>query len=199
MWCNTLRFSKCLHVNRDCNLVVVTNVLEKYLLEEADVASYTKIFSSHLCKQRQLLISSFPLSKHFSSWHVNKTTTTDFKTSRKQCTQWLTNTCIRLNNCRNHYACCCLKKALWWTAKFQHMHNSAKCPLAHVVQQKNAGSGQKNVCVCVLSAVSMQCKRNMHVNGLRKCLCMHSSALVFTRCKRKTHGNGLKKCLVCAH
>jgi len=62
-----LRISKCLHVNCDRNLVVVNYVLEKDLLEEADVASYTKIFSNHLCKQRQLLISSLPFSKHFSS------------------------------------------------------------------------------------------------------------------------------------
>jgi len=54
-----------MHVNRDHNLVVVIYALEKYLLEEADVASCTKIFSSHLCKQRQLLNRSFPLSRHF--------------------------------------------------------------------------------------------------------------------------------------
>ena len=33
------------------------------------------------------------------------------------------------------------------------------------------------------------------LNGLKKCLCMRSSALVFTQCKRKTHANGLKKFL----
>jgi len=37
-------FSKCLHVNRDHNLVVVNYALEKDLSEEADVASCTKIF-----------------------------------------------------------------------------------------------------------------------------------------------------------
>ena len=68
--------------------------LEKDLLEEADVASYTKIISSHLSKQTQLLIRSFLLSRHFSSWHVNKTTTADFKTRKKQCTQ-RTNACSR--------------------------------------------------------------------------------------------------------
>jgi len=41
--------------------------LEKDLLEEADVASYTKIISSLLSKQTQLLIRSFLLSRHFSS------------------------------------------------------------------------------------------------------------------------------------
>jgi len=65
MYYNTLRFSKCLQVNSDRDLVVVTIALEKYLLE-ADVASYTNIFSSHLWKQRQLLIRSFPFSRHFS-------------------------------------------------------------------------------------------------------------------------------------
>jgi len=30
------------------------------------------------------------------------------------------------------------------------MHNSAKFPLAHLVQEKNAGSGLKN-CLCVCS------------------------------------------------
>jgi len=58
-------------------------------LLEADAASYTKIFSSHLCKQRQLLIRSFPLSRHFFRWHVNNTTTADFKTCKKQCTKRL--------------------------------------------------------------------------------------------------------------
>jgi len=68
MHSNTLRFANCLHVNCDHNLVVVNYALEKDLLEEADVASYTKMFSSHLCKQRQLLILSFPLSsRHFST------------------------------------------------------------------------------------------------------------------------------------
>jgi len=76
-------------------LVIVTYALEKDRLE-ADVGSYTKIFSSHLCKQGQLLIRSFPLSRRFSSWHINKTTTTDFKTCWKQYTQWLTNACSHL-------------------------------------------------------------------------------------------------------
>jgi len=44
--------------------VVVTNALEKYLLE-VDVASYTNIFSNHLCKQKQLLIHSFPFPSTF--------------------------------------------------------------------------------------------------------------------------------------
>jgi len=57
----------CLHVNRDRNALVVTNALEKCVFEEADMASYTKIFSSHLCKQKHLLIRSFLLSRHFSS------------------------------------------------------------------------------------------------------------------------------------
>jgi len=47
--------------------VVFNYALEKELLDEAIVASYPKIFSSHLRKQRQLLIRSFPLSRHFSS------------------------------------------------------------------------------------------------------------------------------------
>ena len=58
------RFSKCLHVNHDRNLVVVNHALEKDL-SEADMASYTKIFSSCLCKQRQVLICSFPLAGAF--------------------------------------------------------------------------------------------------------------------------------------
>jgi len=58
----------------------------KHLSEEADVVSCAKLFSRYLCKQRQLLVCSFPLSRHFSSWHVNKTITTDFKTCRRQCT-----------------------------------------------------------------------------------------------------------------
>jgi len=62
-----LRFFKCLRVNRDRNLVVVHYAQEKDLLAEADAASYTKIFSSHLCKQRQLFIRSSPLSRHFSN------------------------------------------------------------------------------------------------------------------------------------
>jgi len=49
--------------------------------------------------QRQLLIRSFPLSRLFSSWRVNKTTTTDFKTCKKQCTQHLGDACSRLSNC----------------------------------------------------------------------------------------------------
>jgi len=49
------------------------------------------------------------------------------------------------------------------------MHNSAKFPLPHVVQEKNAGS------------------------GLKKFLCMHISALVFTQWKRKKHVKRLKK------
>jgi len=47
-----MQYSKVLqilHVNCDHRLVVVNYALEKDLLE-ADVASYTKIFSSHLCK-----------------------------------------------------------------------------------------------------------------------------------------------------
>jgi len=47
------------------NLLAVNFALEKYLFEDADMASHAKIFSSHLCKQSQLLICSFPLSKHF--------------------------------------------------------------------------------------------------------------------------------------
>jgi len=47
--------------------VVLNYALEKYLLEEADVASYTKIVSSHLCYQRQLLIHIFLFSRHYSS------------------------------------------------------------------------------------------------------------------------------------
>jgi len=43
------------------------SALEKYVLEEADVASYINISSSHLCKQEQLLIRSFSFSRHFSS------------------------------------------------------------------------------------------------------------------------------------
>jgi len=35
----------------------------------------------------------------------------------------------------------------------------------------------------------------MHVNGLKKCVCMCSSALVFAQCKRKKHMNGLNKCM----
>jgi len=50
-----------MHVNCDRNLVEVTSAPEKDLLEEA------KIFSSHLCKQRQIIIRSIPLSRHFSS------------------------------------------------------------------------------------------------------------------------------------
>jgi len=74
-------------------LVVVNYALDKDLLDEADMASYTKISSSHLCMQRQLLICSFPFYNYFSSQHVNKTTATKFETCRKQCTQWLTNAC----------------------------------------------------------------------------------------------------------
>jgi len=48
------------------NLVVLAYALEKDLLE-ADVANYTKIFSNHWCKQKQLLIRSFLLSRHFCS------------------------------------------------------------------------------------------------------------------------------------
>jgi len=44
----------------------------------------------------------------------------------------------------------------------------------------------------MLSAVAMQCKGKTHVNGVKKCLCMHSSALVLTPCKRKKHVKGLK-------
>jgi len=70
-----------------------------------------RFFSSHLCKQSQLLIRSFPFPKHFSSWHINKTTTTDFKTCKKQCTQWLRNSCSLSSNCRNHCVCWGLKGA----------------------------------------------------------------------------------------
>ena len=45
-----IRFSKFLHVYCDHRLVVVNYALEKDLSEEADVASYTKFFSNHLCK-----------------------------------------------------------------------------------------------------------------------------------------------------
>jgi len=34
------------------------------------------------------------------------------------------------------------------------MHNSAKFPLAHVVQEKQQGVDWKNVCVCILSVIS---------------------------------------------
>jgi len=72
--------------------VVVNYALEKYLLEKSDMTSCVKILS-HLCKQRQLLIRSFPFSMHFSRWHVNKTNTTDFKACKKKCTRRLTNAC----------------------------------------------------------------------------------------------------------
>jgi len=74
------------------------------------------------------------------------------------------------------------------------MHNSAKFPLAHVVQEKNAGSGQK-MSVCAYLVLFPRSAREKNVNGLKKCLCICSSALVFTQCKRKKHVNGLKKCL----
>jgi len=51
------------------------------------------------------------------------------------------------------------------------MHNSAAFLLAHVMEEKNMGSGLKKcLCVCVLSAFSMWCKRKTHMNGLKKCL-----------------------------
>ena len=128
---NTLRFSQCLHGNRDHNLVVVTYALEKDLLEEADVASYTKIFFK-LFVQRQMLIRSFPLSRHISSWHVNKTTTTDFETCRKQCTQWLKNACSRLSAEITAHVDVSQKPVLW-TTKCRYMHTSAKFPLGQVV------------------------------------------------------------------
>ena len=112
MWCNTLRFSKCLQVNRDRNLVVVTtNTLEKYLLDEADVASYTNIFSSQLCKAKPAVNSQFSSLQTLFQLTRYKTTTTDFKTCRKQCTQRLTNPSSRLSYCSNHCTCWCLRKA----------------------------------------------------------------------------------------
>jgi len=89
------------------------------------------------------------------------------------------------------------QKRLWWTAKCQ-------CSVCTIVlsfhlptwyKRKMQGVNEKSVCVCVLGAVSMQCKRKMHVNWLKKCVCTCSSALVFTHCKRKKYVNGLKKCL----
>ena len=53
-----------------------------------------------------------------------------------------------------------------------------------------------SVCAYLLSAVSTRCRRKTHMNGLKKCLCMRSTALLFTQCKRKTHENGLKKFLL---
>jgi len=49
---------------RDRSFVVVNYALEKYLLEEADVASYAKIFSSH-CVQAKATAHS-----QFSSFHA---------------------------------------------------------------------------------------------------------------------------------
>jgi len=64
--------------------MVVNYALEKDIFEKAAVASYTKIFSSDLCKQRELLNHNFPFSRKFSSLNLNKTTATDFKKCRKQ-------------------------------------------------------------------------------------------------------------------
>ena len=117
-----------------------------------------------VCKQRQLLIRSFPLSMHFSSWCVNKTSTTDFKTCRKQCTPRLINACSGLSNCRNHCARGVSKKLTSFTAKCQCFHWPTWC------KRKMQGVDWKNVCVRVLDVVSTQCKRKTHVNGLKKCL-----------------------------
>jgi len=45
--------------------VAVITAPEKDFFEEAEVAGYAKIFSSHLCQQRQLFLQSSPFSRHF--------------------------------------------------------------------------------------------------------------------------------------
>jgi len=155
-------------------LVVVTNALEKYLLEEGDMASYTNIFSSHLYKQKQLFIRSFLFFRRFSSWHDNKTTTADFETCSKQCTKRLTNACSQLSNCRNHCACRCLKKAYVVNCKMPvyAQYNSAMFPLARVVQEKNTRSGLKKCLrVRTYSCFHAVQKKSTWIDWKNVCLC----------------------------
>jgi len=62
-------FSKCLHVNRDHNLVVVNYALKK-IFQKKLMWQVVQRFSSHLYMQSLLLICSFPISRNFSGWHI---------------------------------------------------------------------------------------------------------------------------------
>jgi len=60
------------------------------------------------------------------------------------------------------------------------MYSSAEFLLAHVVQEKHREWTEK-MSVCVYSVLlPYGAMRKTHVNGLKNCLCMRSSALVFT-------------------
>jgi len=100
---------------------------------------------------RAVHLQFFSLFKYFV-WHINKSTTTDFKTCRKQCTQILTNACGQSSNCRYYCTCWFLKKC-----PCTRLNNVSTCTIQlrfYVVQDKNAGGGLKNLCGISLYDIS---------------------------------------------